>query len=107
MRTKLGIIAIVTAAVLLLTAGLAGAVVKYLPMTEFGIRVPVKNLYNQQGKSAVGTVTNAAKARLGAGLEGAKTGQSVRVTYMGNGMVKIENRATGRIVSVEVTESVP
>lgn len=107
MRKKLGIITIVTAVALLLTAGIAGAVVKYLPMTEFGIRVPVKNLYSQEGKSAAGTVINATKARLGAGLEGAKNGQSVRVTYVGSGMVRIENQATGRIVSVEVTESVP
>lgn len=85
----------------------ASAKVKYLPMEEFGIRVKANNLYTRKGNTAVGTVVNVTKARLGAGMTDARQGQQVRVTYLGEGFVEVRNTATGTDVTLEIKENVP
>jgi uncharacterized membrane protein len=104
-KRVISVLAVVMAMVFL-AAG-ASAKVKYLSMEQFGISVKVKNLYSQKGKSAVGTVVNATKARLGAGMSDARQGQQVRATYLGDGFVEVKNMTTGTNVTIEVKEHVP
>lgn len=87
----------------------AAARVKFLSLVEFGISVNAnaKNLYSAKGKTAAGTVSDAAKARLAAGMTDARRGQRVTVTYLGNGFVEVKNTATGASVTIEIKENVP
>lgn len=85
----------------------AAAKVKFLSLTEFGIDVKAKNLYARRGNTAVGTVIDAGKARLAAGMTDARRGQQVAVTYLGDGFVEVKNAATGAAVTIEVKENVP
>ena len=81
--------------------------VKFLSLTEFGISVQAKNLYARKGNTAVGTVTDATKARLAAGMIDARRGQRVTATYLGDGFVEVKNAATGANVTIEIKEHVP
>ena len=85
----------------------AAAKVKFLSLTEFGISVQAKNLYARKGNTAVGTVIDAAKARLAAGMIDARRGQRVTATYLGDGFVQVKNAATGANVTIEIKEHVP
>jgi len=85
----------------------AAAKVKFLSLTEFGISVQAKNLYARKGNTAVGTVIDAAKARLAAGMLDARRGQRVTATYLGDGFVQVKNAATGANVTIEIKEHVP
>ncbi len=106
MKTKL-ILALAVVLAMAFVAVDATAKVKYLSLAEFGISVKAGNLYSQKGKTAEGTVVDATKARLGAGMTNARRGQRVRVTYLGDGFVEIRNTATGTNVTIEIRENVP
>jgi uncharacterized membrane protein len=85
----------------------AAAKVKFLSLTEFGISVKANNLYAAKGNTAAGTVIDATKARLAAGMTDARRGQRVTATYVGNGFVEVENASTGARVTIEIKEHVP
>ncbi len=101
-RVTMGVLVLVA---VFFTAASASAVL--LSMSQFGIRVPAKNLYSAAGKTASGTIVDVSKARLGAGLTQSRQGQRVEVTYLGNGWVQVRNRVTGEQVKIEVREPLP
>ena len=84
--------------------------VKYYPLDQFGIKVPVKNLYSKKnvGKTFGGKVIGETKFQLvDAAFQDARKGDQLEVTYLGNGFVRVTVSRIGRTAAIEIKETLP
>ena len=85
--------------------------VVYLALDHhFGIKVPVRNLYDNKniGRPYAGTVIDAQKVPYVHDVfSNIRNKEIVTVTYTGNGFVRIKRNATGAAVDIEIKETLP
>ncbi len=73
-----------------------------IPIAKFGIKVPVRNLYGQVGRTYTGTVADPASVGQGNLFDTARQGEKLKVTYLGNNEVRIEKVDTGEEITINV-----
>ena len=86
-----------------IAATASAAKMEYIPLSKFGIRAPVGNLYTpaKEGRTYTGTVVAPGSVGEGNIFQQAYKGEKINVMYLGNGQVKLRKVESGEEVLLD------